>query len=286
MAKGLEKLVLISGMGGSGKSAALHALEDLGYYCMDNVPLVLLPHFLRLLEPRDDIDKVAVCVDVRDRLFLDQAPEAIRGLRAAGYNVELLFLDAADEVLLRRYKETRRAHPLDKNGDILAAIRKEREILAMLAPFTVERIDTGEMTVHMLRAWFMRRYAMLGDKMSVSLVSFGFKHGILLEADLVFDLRFLKNPFFVPELAELSGLDHAVQRYVFSDPDATVFAQQLEAMLTLLLPRYAAEGKLNVTVGLGCTGGRHRSVSMVEQLYRQLAAMDYSFERRHRDLSV
>lgn len=286
MKQNLEKLVLISGMGGSGKSTALHALEDLGYYCMDNVPLVLLPHFLELLEPYPEIDKVALGVDVRDRLFLGQAPEVISGLKRAGYGVELLFLDASDEVLLRRYKETRRTHALDRGGDILGAISREREILAVLGDCIDERIDTSGMTVRVLRALFMRRYAEHGDKMGVSLVSFGFKYGILPEADLVFDLRFLKNPYFVEGLSALTGRDKEVMAYVFSDPDATLFCDRLEALLAVLLPRYATEGKRHVTIGLGCTGGQHRSVAMVEHLFDRFSSMDYIWDKRHRELRL
>ena len=185
----LSRLILISGMGGSGRTTALHTLEDLGFYCMDNMPLFMLRDFLGHLGPHLEIERVAVGIDIRDRLFWDQIPGAIEALRNDGYTLELLYLDARDDVLMRRYKETRRIHPLDRDGNVAAAIAHERTLLASLTPYITMRLDTSEMTPHQLRAWMTSHYEMTASKMRISFVSFGYKHGILSDADLVLDVR-------------------------------------------------------------------------------------------------
>ena len=280
----LSRLILISGMGGSGRTTALHTLEDLGFYCMDNMPLFMLRDFLGHLGPHLEIERVAVGIDIRDRLFWDQIPGAIEALRNDGYTLELLYLDARDDVLMRRYKETRRIHPLDRDGNVAAAIAHERTLLASLTPYITMRLDTSEMTPHQLRAWMTSHYEMTASKMRISFVSFGYKHGILSDADLVLDVRFLKNPYFVPELSKLTGLDKAVRDYVFSDPDAGEFLRKTSDLIRFLVPRYAREGKHYLTVGIGCTGGQHRSVTLACALYEALKTDEnYIWSCSHRD---
>ena len=264
------QLVLISGMGGAGKTTALHTLEDLGFYCVDNLPLVLLPRLLDMLEPHREIEHVAIGFDIRDSLFLPLAPKVIQDLNARGLAPEMLFLDAENQVIKRRYKETRRVHPLAKNGgDLNAAIERERRMLHVLHPFIQTRIDTSELSPHQLRDFIRSRYESSSPNLRVSVVSFGYKYGILLDADLVFDVRFLKNPYFVPELSKLTGLDKAVSNYVFSDPDAEKFLDRTCELIDFLIPRYQQEGKRYLTIGIGCTGGQHRSVAIAEAIYQR-----------------
>ena len=278
------QLVLISGMGGAGRTTALHTLEDLGFYCMDNLPLVMLPEFLNLVGTQGKIRRVAVGVDIRDSVFLPQAPQIIDGLIAHGYALEIVFLDARDQVLKRRYKETRRTHPLDKSGDLNAAIAHERRLLQVLAPYIQTRIDTSEMSPHALRDLIRSRYASGPQHMRITVVSFGYKHGILLDADLVFDVRFLKNPYFVPELSHQTGLDKPVADYVFSDPDAERFLDKACDLITFLVPRYRAEGKRYLTIGIGCTGGQHRSVALAEAIYNRLRDDSGEWSIHHREI--
>ena len=280
------QLVLISGMGGAGRTTALHTLEDLGFYCMDNLPLILLPQFLELLGPHDDIRRVAIGFDIRDSLFLPQAPEIIEALISKGFSPEIVFLDAENQVLRRRYKETRRVHPLDKAGesDLEGAIERERRMLQVLHHYVHTRIDTSGLTPHQLRDLIRTRYSGAAQDMRISVVSFGFKYGILLDADLVFDVRFLKNPYFVPELSKLTGLDQPVSDYVFSDPDADAFLEQTCQMIDFLVPKYMSEGKRYLTIGIGCTGGQHRSVALAEAIYARHAD-DPKWSIHHREMS-
>lgn len=277
------QLVLISGMSGAGRTTALHTLEDLGFYCVDNLPIVLLPSFLEILRKHGEIERVALGIDARDVLFLGETPHVIEALCAHGYTPELVFLDAQNSVLIRRYKETRRVHPLDTKGDLRAAIERERRLLQALAPYVQTHLDTSTFTPHQLRDWFCLRYSDEGPKMHVDIVSFGYKNGILLDADLIFDVRFLKNPYFVPDLSRKTGLDKAVSDYVFSDPDAQVFLDKMFDMIAFLIPRYQREGKRYLTIGIGCTGGQHRSVALAEALYGRFSH-DPEFHVSHRDV--
>lgn len=281
----LLRLILVSGMGGSGRTTALHTLEDLGFYCMDNMPLFMLRDFLVHLGPHPEIERVAVGIDIRDRLFWAQMPSSIETLRGDGYTPELLYLDAHDDVLMRRYKETRRIHPLDRDGNMAQAIEQERRLLSVLTPYITRRLDTSEMTPHQLRAWMTAHYETTAAKMRIAFVSFGFRHGILSDADLVFDVRFLKNPYFVPELSRLTGLQKPVRDYVFSDPDAADFLRKTCDLIRFLAPRYAKEGKHYLTVGIGCTGGQHRSVTLAWALHDALKADEnYIWSCSHRDI--
>lgn len=278
------QLVLISGMGGAGKTTALHTLEDVGFYCVDNLPLVLLPRLLDMLDPHSEIDRVAIGFDVRDTLFLPLAPKIIEDLNAHGYKPDVLFLDAENQVLKRRYKETRRSHQLDKNGDNLdGAIERERRILRCLHPFIQTRIDTSALSPHQLRDMIRMRYDAKNVEMQIAIVSFGYKFGILLDADLVFDVRFLKNPYFVPELSHQTGLDKPVADYVFSDPDAETFIEQTLHLIEFLIPRYQREGKRYLTIGIGCTGGQHRSVAIAQAIYDR--HQNDGWQVHHRELA-
>ena len=262
------QLVLISGMGGAGKTTALHTLEDLGFYCVDNLPLVLLPRLLDMLDAHQEIRRIAIGFDIRDTLFLPLAPKIICDLHERGPIPEMIFLDAENQVLKRRYKETRRVHPLAKSGgDLNAAIERERRMLNGIYPYIQTRIDTSAMSPHQLRDVIRTRFENQSQEMRISIVSFGYKYGILMDADIVFDVRFLKNPYFVPELSHKTGLDKAVSDYVFSDPDAETFVSKACDLIDFLIPRYKQEGKHYLTIGIGCTGGQHRSVALAEAIY-------------------
>jgi UPF0042 nucleotide-binding protein len=279
------QLVIVTGLSGAGRSTALRVLEDLGFYCVDNLPPALAPGLLDLLaaSPRPEAlapgstppparVPVGLGIDVRTGVFLEGTSEAFRILKERGMPPEVLFLDATDEALVRRFSETRRPHRLAPDGDLHKAIRNEREDLAELRKRATHVIDTTHYTVHDLR----RRLVELvsgrpdGIQLVTRIVSFGFKYGLPQDADLVFDLRFLPNPHFVPALRPYTGLDAPVADYVFQAPEAQELLTDLEALLGKLLPRYAAEGKAYLTIGIGCTGGRHRSVAMAEALVRRL----------------
>lgn len=276
------QLVLISGMGGAGRTTALHTLEDIGFYCVDNLPVVLLPGFLQLLSSHNEITRIAIGFDIRDALFLPQAPAVIDQITGMGMTPEILFLDAENQVLKRRYKETRRVHPLDKDGDLNAAIERERRMLQVIYPYVQTRIDTSSLSPHQLRDLLSTRYSSLVPSMQIAVVSFGYKYGILADADLAFDVRFLKNPYFVPELSKLTGLDKSVSDYVFSDPDALTFVEKTDELIQFLIPRYQKEGKRYLTIGIGCTGGQHRSIAIAEAIFNR--HRDEAWTIHHREL--
>ncbi len=282
--RSLERVVIVSGMGGSGKTTALHALEDIGFYCIDNLPLVLFKALLDRLEPHPEISRVALVVDIRDRLFLEEAPQALLEIIAAGIPTELLFLDAEDDVLLRRYKETRRRHPLESHRPLRNAIEEERRMLEALLHLANLVIDTSSMSPHALRRCLDDRFEGGGLALRVSVMSFGFKYGVPAEADLVFDVRFLANPFFVPHLRTLCGLDPPLRDYVFADPKAQIFVDKAQDFVGFLLPNFAAEGKRYVTIAIGCTGGQHRSVAIAEACADVLERGAYTVRRVHRDM--
>jgi RNase adapter protein RapZ len=267
------QLVVVTGLSGAGRSTALRVLEDLGFYCVDNLPPRLAPNLLDLLIGGNERVNVGLGIDVRTGTFLEGTSQALDELASKGIPPEVLFLDASDEALVRRFSETRRPHRLAADGDLLAAIRKERDDLSVLRLRATQVIDTTHLTVHDLR----RRLVELvsgrpdGIRLVTRIVSFGFKYGLPQDADLVFDLRFLPNPHFVPQLRPYSGLDAPVAEYVFKAPEAIELLGDLETLLEKLLPRYAAEGKAYLTIGIGCTGGRHRSVAMAAALAERLA---------------
>lgn len=276
------KLVVVTGVSGAGKSTALRALEDLGYYAADNLPLPLVPKFLELVSTRADIDRAALGIDARGGDFLDGALTIFADAKKLGHSVEILFLDASDEILIRRFSETRRRHPLS-DTDIRAGIVEERQKLAVLRQSTDALVDTGALTVHVLRALIMERYGHVEGDLAVTLLSFGFKHGLPVEADVVLDVRFLPNPFFVPQLSALSGEDEAVARFVLDDPETKTFVDKAEELIDVSVRGFQREGKSYATVAIGCTGGRHRSVAIAKELGRRLGAR-FSISIRHRDI--
>lgn len=265
-------LVVVTGMSGAGRSTALRALEDLGYFCVDNIPPALIPQLIDLLSKGSELPRVALGVDVRTRGFLEGAAAVLDSLIAGGHEVELLFLESHDDELVRRFSETRRSHPLAPGGNLLEAIQKERERLAPLRARAGMIIDTTGLSVHDLRRSLVEYIARSGlrARMVTRMVSFGFKFGVPVDADLVFDLRYLPNPHFVPELKPFTGLDEPVARFVLESPETQELLVDLSALLGKLLPRYAREGKSYLTIAVGCTGGQHRSVAIAEALAARL----------------
>lgn len=270
-------VVVVTGMSGAGRTTALHVLEDLSFYCIDNLPTPLLPEAVALWQDPTSMRRIGVGMDVRVREFLDGADHAIASLRERGERVSVIFLDAADDALVRRYSETRRPHPLAAqlpDADLLGLIQRERERLGNLRALADRVIDTTRLTVHDLRRLLIEHFrATIGTvlRMTTRVVSFGFKYGIPVDADLVFDARFLANPHFVPELKPRSGKDPEVAAFALGTPEGKDFLDSIERFLAPLLPRYAREGKVALTVAVGCTGGRHRSVALAEALGARLA---------------
>jgi UPF0042 nucleotide-binding protein len=270
---GEPQVVVVTGLSGAGRSTALRVLEDAGFFCVDNLPPALAPELLALAHQEGKLKRVGLGIDVRTGAFLSGAEKTLSALEAEGHEVQVVFLDCADEVLVRRFSETRRPHALARDGDLHHAIAGERERLAGLRARANIVIDTTELNVHDLRRHLIDYIGRGADRpsMVVRLLSFGFKYGIPVHADLVFDLRFLPNPHFVEELRPKTGMDAEVSKYVLDAPDTQELLSRLRPLLDFTLPRYAREGKAYLTIALGCTGGRHRSVALAEELGRQLA---------------
>ncbi len=285
-------IVVVTGLSGAGRSSALRVLEDLGYFCVDNLPPKLVPAVVREIVDTSDpsapteLDRIGFGVDVRTGSFLEGAGKALDALQASGHDVEVLFLECADDALVRRYSETRRPHPLAAGGDVMEAIAKERERLAPLRMRARHVIDTSRLSVHDLRRTLVEHMAREGERpqMRIRLVSFGFKFGLPVDADLVLDVRYLPNPHFVPELRALTGLDAPVADYVLKEPETNELLEDVTRLLDRTLPRYEREGKAYLTIAIGCTGGRHRSVAIVEELARRLGKQR-SVTIAHRDAS-
>ena len=264
---GGPQVVILTGVSGSGKTTALRAMEDAGFYCVDNLPIVFLEKLLELSgHTAGEVSRMALVVDAREGRFLAEAPRIIRELRQKGADVEVLFLDASDESLVRRYSETRRRHPLaGEGGTVPDGIAAERRTLEAIKAIADEVIDTTPLNVHELKRLVTRRFVVGEEaRLGVTVVSFGFRFGIPTHADLVLDVRFLPNPFFIPELKPFPGTDRRVSEFVLGQPDARAFLDRLAELLAFLLPRYRAEGKSYLTIAIGCTGGRHRSVAISE----------------------
>ncbi|OGE22680.1 MAG: RNase adaptor protein RapZ [Candidatus Dadabacteria bacterium RIFCSPHIGHO2_12_FULL_53_21] len=281
----MTNLVIISGVSGSGKSTAMNVLEDLGYYCIDNLPMMLLPKFIELCEnSQGDINKIALVVDIREGVFFKGAPEVIKDLKEKGHPIDVIFLDSSDTALVRRYKETRRKHPLSVNGNILEGISKEREMLKDLKELSSYSIDTSDFNVHELKELIKSKFDKShSQKLLVNILSFGYKHGHPYDADMVFDVRFLPNPFFVEELKELNGLDDEIVEFVLSKEVTKEYFKKLTEFLEFLIPRYEKEGKSYLTIAVGCTGGKHRSVVITKKLsehFKHLSPVTI-----HRDIS-
>ncbi len=279
--------MIVTGLSGSGKSTATKVFEDIGYYCVDNLPLVLLPRIVDLVsEARRENARIALVADVRGKEFLAGFSRVLEELRQGPHGVHVLFLDAGDDVLLRRFSETRRKHPLAGKRGTQEAIRREREMLSPLREAADMVLDTSQFTVHQLRDSLLRRFRKEhGGSLQVGVVSFGFRYGIPLEADMVVDVRFLPNPNFVPDLKPQTGLDRGVRDYVMDFPVTRRFLEKLTSFLKFLLPLYTKEGKAYFTLGVGCTGGRHRSVALAEAVSTALAREGRSPVVTHRDLS-
>jgi RNase adapter protein RapZ len=278
-------LLVISGLSGGGKTTALHALEDAGMYCSDNVPVPLLPQLVQMVRSTAPARAVAVGIDARDVAYLERFVEVYEGLVAAGLAVEVLFIEASDAALVRRYSTTRRVHPM---GQLPDGIERERELLAPIRERASLTVDTTDLNVRQLRQIVRDRYGGGSGPLRVALVSFGFRGGIPAEADVVLDTRFLDNPFEVDKLRPLSGLHEPVARHVLDQADASALLEHAEALVRFLVPRVVAEGRAYLTVALGCTGGQHRSVALVEALKERLAGGELKLPARvivrHRDV--
>jgi RNase adapter protein RapZ len=281
------RIIVVTGLSGSGRSAALKDFEDIGYYCVDNLPLALLPAFLEFAERTEEALRSAIGIDIREKGFTDRFPSLYGELKARGFGVELIFLDSSDRALVRRFSETRRPHPLARGATpLLDGIRREREALGEVKKLADRIIDTTDYTVHDLRQVIERHYAETdaGRPMAITLVTFGYKFGIPYDLDLLFDLRFLPNPHFVPGLRPLTGEDARIREYIMAGTDASEFLARLLGFLDYLLPRYRREGKSYLTVGFGCTGGRHRSVALALLIAEQLREKGYDVNVKHRDI--
>jgi UPF0042 nucleotide-binding protein len=273
------QIVIVTGLSGAGKSTALRALEDIEFYCVDNIPVPLVAQMVDHLAHEHDRDKLAIAIDARQRRNLSAWQTTLAKLRGAGHRLEVMFLDASDEVLLRRFSETRRRHPLS-GDDLSDGVRRDREVMAELRHGAAV-VDTSNLTMHQLKSIIQDRYGGTG-KLAVTIVSFGFKNGLPLEFNMVFDVRFLQNPYYEPNLTHLDGRDPEVAKFVLG-PDGMEWLRQVETLLRFTLPQFQKEGKLYVTICVGCTGGRHRSVTIVEELRRRLGG-EWDILVRHRDV--
>ncbi|HLR92091.1 MAG TPA: RNase adapter RapZ [Atopostipes sp.] len=281
-------LVIITGMSGAGKTVAVQSFEDMGYYCIDNMPPNLVPTFLKLVQGVHKFDKLALVMDLRSQLFFQEIYDAIEYVEdKTSIESRILFLDATDEELVSRYKETRRSHPLAKQGRTIDGIEEERNFLNKIRMRASEYIDTSDTTPRELRQQLMDTF---GEKdaepFRVELVSFGFKNGIPIDADIVMDVRFLPNPYYDEELRELRGTDKAVYDFVMRQPETEDFYKKFMDLITYALPGYRREGKSSLTISIGCTGGHHRSVALIERMAKQIEAMGYPVNITHRDINV
>ncbi|HEX9822673.1 MAG TPA: RNase adapter RapZ [Methylomirabilota bacterium] len=280
--------VVITGLSGAGKSYAIKCFEDMGFFCVDNLPTTLIPTFADLIaRSSDTITRVALGVDVREGEYLTHLLDTLGELRKRGHGVEVLFLEAGEEALVRRYRETRRRHPLAPDGNVVDGIRAERKALSTMREVADRLVDTSALTVHQLKDLLIEMYVAPGQRpgLAVSLVSFGFKHGVPFDADLVFDVRFLPNPHFVEGLRPLDGRDARVREFILAHADSRELLRRLEDFLGFVLPAYQREGKAYLTVAVGCTGGRHRSVALVEELKGFLQArLGLAASVVHRDM--
>ena len=280
------EVVIITGMSGAGKSASSDIFEDLGYYALDNMPPSLLLSFIDLTtKSKKKINKIACVVDIRGGEFFADLMKSITLLKNQSIDVKILYLDASDEILIRRYKEHRRPHPLAVNGNILEGIANERELLSEVRNSADSIINTSNLTLGELRRKILSAFSLkdVDTKLAISVVSFGFKHGILLDADLIFDVRFLPNPYYIEELKKSSGLNTDIKEYVFGFEEANEFLDKLVDMMEFLIPKYSKEGKTNLVIGIGCTGGKHRSVAIAQALTTRLEGNGEKVYVSHRD---
>jgi len=281
-------IVIITGLSGSGMSSATNAFQDLGYFCVDNLPITMLPTFGRLVSDDEEkgINRAALVIDIREGEFLADFEKQLDALRALGLQVGVLFFEASDDVLQYRFSETRRPHPAEKGQGLLAAIKDEREAMSNIRAHADQIIDTSDHTVHTLRGFLLERFSLdrQGTPMRVQVLSFGHKYGNPGDMELLFDVRHLPNPHFVPDLKRLSGHDTRVVKYLREQPEVQETLARFTDLLSYLLPLYKREGKSYVTVGIGCTGGRHRSVMMANALARALRRLGFDAHASHRDV--
>jgi UPF0042 nucleotide-binding protein len=281
------RLVIISGLSGSGKSHALKCFEDLGFFCVDNLPPALLPKFAELcVQQGGALRQIALGIDIRERVFFDDLFSNLERLKSLGFSAELLFLEAREEVLARRFSESRRPHPLLPQGPLLEGIRLERERLETLRSRADRIFDTSDFTVHELKELLARHYLEQGQdrRLTISLLTFGFKFGVPYDLDLLFDVRFLRNPNFVEALKPLTGEDRALRDYVLNDPEAAALLSHLESLFKFLIPLFEREQRSYLTIAVGCTGGRHRSVAVASRLRETFMGLGYEVALRHRDI--
>ena len=283
--KSAKELVIVTGISGAGKASALRAFEDLGFHAVDNLPLELLPDFAALVEKSAEVERAVIVVDVREGQTLDRLPEILKRVKTL-LRTRVVFLDAQDAVLVRRYSETRRPHPLGRQETVSRSIVEERQLLDPIRNVADTLIDTSNFNVHELRAHIQARFGHqdLAPQLLVSCLSFGFKNGVPLDADMVFDVRFLPNPHFVPEFRKLTGLDPKVAAYVRKFPQTREFLDRVTELMLYLLPHYVEEGKSYLTVAFGCTGGMHRSVMMAGEVRKRLKKAGYQVKALHRDV--
>ncbi|MDF2882841.1 MAG: hypothetical protein K0R54_3398 [Clostridiaceae bacterium] len=283
------RFVIVTGLSGAGKTQAIRSLEDLGYFCVDNLPPTLIPKFAEACFQTDGrIDKIALVIDIRGGEFFNDLFETLKYLEKENYKYEILFLDATDEVIIKRFKESRRKHPLAPDGRVLKGIHLERNKLREVKDRANNIIDTSKLSPRELREEINKVYAEEGqieNQLIITVVSFGFKYGIPVDSDLVFDVRFITNPFYIPELKNYSGNDKPVSDYVMSFKETNVFIEKLEDMLEFLIPNYLNEGKRQLIVSIGCTGGRHRSVAIANVIYEKLKEKNYKVNIEHRDIN-
>lgn len=281
------QFIIITGLSGSGKSGAMKCFEDLGFFCVDNLPAKLIPTFVELCTRKgEEIRNVALIIDIREGGFLPHFPAEYEKMKAEGYNFSILFLEASDDVLQRRFSETRRPHPLAFDRPVIQGITEERERLAPIRELADIIIDTSTINIHELREHINKIYAESneGKPLVISIISFGYKHGIPFSSDMIFDVRFLPNPYFVAEFKNQNGMDEGVKNYVLQSSDSREFLQKLEEIFTFLLPKYTREGKTYLTVSIGCTGGKHRSVAIANYLEEYLKSLGHEVRCKHRDI--
>ena len=282
------RFIIVTGLSGAGKTEATRSLEDMGYFCVDNLPPKLIPKFAEAcVQSQGKISKVALVIDIRGGIFFDDLFESLNYLKNQDFKYEILFLDASDEVLVKRFKETRRSHPLAPGSRIITGINEERNRLREVKDRADIIIDTSKYAIKDLREEMTKNYGDVEQpqkQLSVTILSFGFKYGIPVDSDLVFDVRFIPNPFYIAELKPYSGNEEPVRKYVLEQEETKGFIKRVDDLLEFLIPNYKKEGKRQLIISIGCTGGRHRSVAIANELYEKLLSKDYNISIEHRDI--
>ena len=282
------RFIIVTGLSGAGKTEATRSLEDMGYFCVDNLPPKLIPKFAEAcVQSQGKINKVALVIDIRGGIFFDDLFESLNYLKNQEFKYEILFLDASDEVLVKRFKETRRSHPLAPGSRIITGINEERSRLREVKDRADIIIDTSKYAIKDLREEMTKNYGDVEQpekQLSVTILSFGFKYGIPVDSDLVFDVRFIPNPFYIPDLKPYSGNDEPVKNYVLAQEETKGFIKRVDELLEFLIPNYKKEGKRQLIISIGCTGGRHRSVAIANAIYENLNSKNYNISVEHRDI--